>query len=80
MIYRDQTFDALRLKTLVKTYNNKQVNKPKWPLNKPVVFNFRMPCDNKKQMLFERLHYMIDQALAKKTEDVTRMTNRQIRD
>ena len=39
-----------------------------WPEAQPIIFNFRMPSETSKTMLFERLHYAIETALAKKEE------------
>jgi hypothetical protein len=38
----------------------------KWPETQPVVFNFRMPNELQKAMLFEKLHYANDLVLGKK--------------
>lgn len=75
-VQRQPSFDTetLRLRTLVKNQANSGA-RPKWPEGKPVVFHFRMPSDAQKVMLFERIHYMIDEALKVKQEDVTRHTN-----
>jgi hypothetical protein len=49
---------------------------PKWPENQPVVFNFRMPSELQKGILFEKLHYANEMVLSKKlTEENNRNTN-----
>lgn len=40
--------------------------KPRWPETQPVVFNFRMPTEAQKAMLFERIQYKIEMQLAKR--------------
>lgn len=48
----------------------------KWPETQPVVFNFRMPTELQKAMLFEKLHYANDLVLVKKEAEASqRATN-----
>ena len=48
----------------------------KWPETQPVVFNFRMPTELQKAMLFEKLHYANDLVLGKKEAEASqRATN-----
>ena len=46
-----------------------------WPDTDPVTFNFRMPGDHQRVMLFENLLYMIESSLKKKEKDIGRRTN-----
>jgi hypothetical protein len=46
-----------------------------------VVFNFRMPTEAQKAMLFEKIHYSIERLLAKKDQEIDRnSTNKTITD
>lgn len=49
-----------------------------WPDTDPVTFNFRMPTDHQRVMLFEKILYMIESSLRKRERDITRKTNENI--
>ena len=49
-----------------------------WPETDPVTFNFRMPGDHQRVMLFENLLYMNESSLKKREKDMTRRTNEHI--
>ena len=49
-----------------------------WPETDPVTFNFRMPGDHQRVMLFENLLYMNESSLKKREKDITRRTNEHI--
>jgi len=52
--------------------------KEAWPDSEPLVFNFRMPQDNQRFMLFEKVLQMIEDSMEKRENQVRRETNEHI--
>lgn len=50
----------------------------KWPESEPITFNFRMPVDNQRFMLFEKILFMIEESIERREKDVSRDTNEHI--
>ena len=49
-----------------------------WPETEPIIFNFRMPNDEQRFMLFEKILFMNEESLAKREKMVSRETNEHI--
>ena len=46
-----------------------------WPQGEPLTFNFRIPVDNQRFMLFEKILFMIEESIEQREKEVTRETN-----
>lgn len=63
---REKTFLNIEVKEYKKAIKETSKKAKRWPEKNPVVFNFRMPSDTQKCMLFEQIHFLIDQARTKR--------------
>ncbi|CDW84178.1 UNKNOWN [Stylonychia lemnae] len=71
---KSNIFEGFNLEEFQK-YNQGKCN---WPDSEPVVFNFRMPHEKQKVMLFEKIQFMIEDSLKKKERKISRKTNEDI--